>query len=258
MRKTSPYNSIIITVCIFLCSVGTIYAQNSPGLFAEGNQYYRNGHYEEALQTYLNIMQNGYESGALYYNIGNTYYKLQITGKAVLFYQRAKRLIPDDEDLNANIQILSLSVADKITPLPDVFYIRYWKQFCTMTTSAGWKAVLIAAWLAAALCAIGFFFTPYPGLRRITKIFFVTCIIITGISALVIYSHHQIETGSISGVIMPPEINVFSSPSNTGTELFKLHEGTLVELKRTSGDWIEIRIADGKVGWIRSTDVEKV
>jgi hypothetical protein len=55
--------------------VGTIYAQNSPGLFAEGNQYYRNGHYEEALQTYLNIMQNGYESGALYYNIGNTYYK---------------------------------------------------------------------------------------------------------------------------------------------------------------------------------------
>ena len=69
---------------------------------------------------------------------------------------------------------------------------------------------------------------------------------------------HQLENRT-SAVIMSSSVVVKSTPSQTGTDLFILHEGTRVEIDDNSmKEWVEIQMNDGKQGWIRRADIEVI
>ena len=87
-------------------------ADSRESLFLEGNKCYQSGQYEEALSAYQRILDAGFESGPLYYNMGNCCYKLSRIGPSILYYERAARSIPADEDLNANLAMANLFEAN--------------------------------------------------------------------------------------------------------------------------------------------------
>ncbi|MEJ2628480.1 MAG: tetratricopeptide repeat protein [bacterium] len=256
MKEIKIYKIPISIIVVILLLPVLLFADEKAELFRQGNQFYRAEEFSRALESYLEIYEKGFESGPLYYNIGNCYYKLNETGKAILFYEKAKKLMPGDEELEFNLKLANLSVVDKIEPLPTFILFRVFEGFVHLIP----KSFLL--WLTALLYLFCLSFliirilSRNQFLRRICgriSILFLILLIVFGFS-LVKQIREQSEQDE--AVIMAGEIFVRGAPSEAATILFDLHEGTTVHIDKISGDWYEIVLADGKVGWVEKGSLE--
>ncbi len=224
--------------------------------FEMANELYRKGEYQNALHIYEQIMKNGYISEDLYYNIGNAYFKLDNIPAAILYFERAKRLSPNDDDIDFNLKIANLKVVDKIDPLPRIFFINWWYSVSNLNNSENWATTAILfSWIFVGLLI----------LFRINKILIIKKIsFITGIFSLILmiffllfaYTQYWYETDNTTGIIFSSNSLVKSSPDEAGTDLFVIHEGVKVEILDAVNNWRKIKLADGKVGWIPAEDIE--
>ncbi len=259
MMDNIKYYKIILRLAVLIVVLPLlIYAQDKTEFFQQGNQLYRAGEYEKALNSYIEIYKSGYESGPLYYNIGNCYYKLDETGRAILYYERAKKLIPGDEELEFNLKLAHLSVVDKIEPLPTFFLFKAIDGFIYLIPTS------ILIWIVAALYLLFITFLIFRilsrnrYLRRMcsrVSIMFLVFFIIFGFS---LFTQITEKSQQEEAVIMAEEVNVKGAPSEGATTLFTLHEGTKVHIEKVSGDWFEVLLADGKVGWVKQDILERI
>ncbi|MFC1477109.1 SH3 domain-containing protein [candidate division KSB1 bacterium] len=253
------YKAIRLAVGIMVFFVaGTASSQEWEQLFHDGNQNYSRGEFVLALGNYFAVRDAGQVSGELYYNIGNTYFKLGSMGNAILYYEKARRLMPNDEDLLNNIQFANVNIVDRIIPVPEIFYVRIWHRFRTMMSIVQWKAFFITAWFMTALIVILLFFIRQLRIRKYLKIGLRIAVVFLVIIAGVLYSSSKVDKPGTSGVVLAEEVTAYSSPEELGTESFMIHEGTVFSIKSTRGDWCEIRLADGKEGWILQEHAEVI
>lgn len=249
----SILNGIIACTLLVMTSVN---AQNVDSFFQEGNRLYQEENYLGSIDLYNAILETGVENGELHYNIGNAYYKLNTIGKAMLHYERARRYIPDNEDLLHNIELTTLMLTDKITPLSDVFYVRFWNAFRGMLGVAGWKMVFFIAWYFAAAQGMLVLFLRQHQARGLLKTGLMLSAIVIVVAATVFLSNSIVDKPGTDGVVMIQETSAYSAPIENGTQVFMIHEGTKVHITRSLGEWVEIRLADGNVGWIRKNSID--
>ena len=250
IRKRSFLIHILLFALLFSGSSVSYAQEKVKEIFDKANSLYMSENYTEAAQVYLSIIEKGYQSAALYYNLGNTYYKLGNTGKAVLYYEKAKKINPRDDDVNTNLKMTSLSIADKITPLPELFYMKYFNLFASMLGPFGWMKIFLILFCVLCLTISTLILIKNERAKYfLKKIVFILTAVTIIILCVTIYTSYEISKHN-SAVIMSEKVDVYASPAEDSTELFAIHEGTKVSIKRVQGKWIEISLADGKVGWI--------
>ena len=118
MRKILLF---LVVMLSFICAKAS-----DQVIIDKANKAYTDGLYANSIELYKDVLKNGHESAELYYNIGNAYYKMNDYSSAILYYERGKRLDPGNEDINFNLKIVNNKIADKIEPLPDLFYKRWY------------------------------------------------------------------------------------------------------------------------------------
>lgn len=227
---------------------------STDSVYMSALSQYEEGQFERALESWRGIVDSGYESPELYYNMGNAAFRSNSIGYAVLYYEKALKLDPSLKDAENNLEFLSRYKSDSFEEVPE-FFMRSW-----MTRAV--RALPERAWSLMAL--LGFVFTMTflliyiftRGIKLKKTAFFASLAgliftIFTLSSALA--SHHEIVHPE-SGIILSPSVIVRSTPSETGTELFILHEGTSVKVYEKVTGWQNIRIIDGREGWIRTDD----
>ena len=231
-------------------------AESSEELFHQGNLQYENGQYNEAVNNYSTIVNNGLESPEVWYNLGNAYYKLNLLGPAVLSYEKAKKLSPQDENINYNLKVVNLLITDKITPLPENFIITGIRNILNSLTSEGLLRILITVYLASILIYILTLFMSRGRPKRASYLIlgvlgftFIVTAVITGVKI-------DSDINDKRAVVMISEMSVSSAPEEIGEELFILHEGTTVEIIGGSDKWAQIKIVDGKAGWVHTNMLE--
>ena len=164
---------VVLLLTFIQCAI----AQEASLQFEQANQLYRNGEYEQAATMYEQIVMNGYESPALYYNLGNTYFKLKNIPAAILNYERAKRLAPHDDDIAHNLRLANLRVVDKIEPIPQLFFIEWWRLLMGVFSSSGWAVAAIVALWCAAICGVIFRLMRSAVVQRICFVLCLVCIL---------------------------------------------------------------------------------
>ena len=226
-------------------------------LFAEGNRLYQQENYQGALDNYLRIGEAGFESPGLYYNIGNAYFKANELGRAILYYERARRLAPNDADILANLELARSLGADEIVPLPRFWLFRVGSWWMNLFP----RSLLIGLTAAGYLMAAGAVVTLVlrPGAASWAR----RAAVVGGILVLVLGATLAVrETGlgqPRHAVVLSPEVGVQSAPSDDpALQLFVIHEGTRVRVDRRSEQWLEVVLDDGKVGWVRADVLEEV
>jgi len=244
-RRAIPLLCLALLVC-----VAQLHGQGS--FFEEGNLHYQNGDYEAALESYLQIHDAEYESGALYYNIGNSYFKLGDLGRSILFYERALRHNPRDDDIRANLELARSLTADEITPLPGFWPLRvldWWVHL--LPTSL--LVVVVGFFYLAAMAALT---TMVLTRNSVLELWWRRIAIVTGVVALIFGVNLvviELEVGEpTEAIVLVEEVAVQSAPSDDrALQVFTIHEGTKARVDQQSGEWAEIVLADGKVGWVR-------
>lgn len=219
--------------------------------FTEGNRLYQEDDYTGAIRAYERILEEGYESGALYYNLGSAYFKQGRLGQAILHYERALRLLPGDGDVRANLELARSLTTDDITPLPTFLPLavaRWWVDLLPLsslrvTVAAGY--VLAIAGLTAVVLRRRTPFARWAG--RAAGAGGMLCLVF-GINLFLR------ETGigrPDEAVVLAEAVSVQSAPSDDpDLQLFTIHEGTKVRLDQAGELWAEVVLADGRVGWV--------
>jgi tetratricopeptide (TPR) repeat protein len=226
--------------------------------FDKGTELYSAGKYREAFDEWMSIYNLGYRSASLEYNIGNASFKINDIPDAILFYERALLLKPADENVLYNLQIAKTLVVDKFNEIPDLFFIR-WYNFISLTIPTnGWARISLVSFV---ICLLFLSLYIYSSKYRFKVIGFwaAALLFIISVSSFsfslrnksLVYNSHK-------AIIFNPVINGKSSPDNSGTDLFVLHEGTKVTIEDEVGEWLEIRLPDGNKGWVPAKSLNKI
>ena len=195
------------------------------------------------------------ESASLFYNIGNTYYKQREFPLSILYYEKALKLDPGNEDIRTNLEIANMAVSDKIEKIPEPFYTRWWNDLKSLFSADGWAWVSIVAFALTLLCLYLFLMARRTGLRKIG--FFVGLVMVLALALSVTFAIEKKNglSRQDQAIITTPTVTVKSSPSTSGVDLFVLHEGSKVKILDHSMEWNKVRIADGSEGWLQAEDM---
>lgn len=220
---------------------------------------YVKGDYKAAIEIYESLAASNGESADVYYNLGNAYYKSENIAKAVLNYERALLLNPDDEDIRFNLELARSKTVDKVAPEYKFFLMEWLEGIINLLSISAWSILAVVSFVVMLLTLLLFLFGKSVSTKKtgfIIALFSLFITIFANLSALHRY-HYLTERND--AVIMEPSVTAKSTPSNSGTELFVIHEGRKVKISDDSmREWTEIELEDGNKGWIPSSSLERI
>lgn len=256
LEKGTTTHTAVIALLLALLPTALSAAPNAASAqaqFQAGNAAYLEGDFETALALYEEVAVQ-WSSFELEYNLGVAYYKSGQIGPSILHFERAKRIRPSDDDLQANMLLAKSAVVDRIENMPEVALEPLWRELTSEHRLKAWTVSSLLIWALASLLFL---------LRmRSTEIATRRSLLIAGpaLGVIALFLGFMSRETFLRGkaddgaVIMSPRIEVRSSPTD-GTEssnLFVLHEGTVVEILREEGEWLQIRLANGNAGWVQA------
>lgn len=243
--------NILLFLFLFLFSLQLIADENTIALDS-ANKAYSVGNYEEAIKAYEKIINNGWEAPELYYNLGNAYFKSNNVPYAILNYERAKKLAPNDEDIAFNLKLANQRTVDKIEPIPQLF-LKEWKDdFMQIFSEKGWSLLSIILFSTALLLIAVYLIVNRLLMKQISFWFGIAFLAMSLISFFVARQCYALAENANDAIVISSSVTVKSSPSEDGAKAFIIHEGTKVSIVETNGEWSEIKISNGNVGWLRS------
>ena len=249
------YFLILSALCISLLCKGE---SNFTGLMDQANQHYSKGEYQQAIAFYNQILSQGKESAETYFNLGNSYFKLKDFNNALLNYERASLLSPNDEDIRFNIRIANQYVVDNPEALPKPFFSRWLESLINLYPTDKWANFSLATFIIFLLILGSFFFIRSIRIKR-TSFWFGILFILISICCFSFASKQKARLVKRDhAIVFCPRVTVKSSPSKSGTDLFLIHEGLKVQVTDSLGNWKEIRLIDGNQGWLPDSCIVRI
>lgn len=233
-------------------------ALSSEALWSRANDSYAAGEYAAALADYEAILNDGKHSAALYYNLANTYFKLEQLGRAILYYNRALRLSPADEDIRHNLEYAEQMTKDSIEKIPEFILTTWVRAIRGVLSSTAWTVVSLVMLTLSLAMALVFLLSQRMSWRKTGFYVMILAAVLFVVTTLFAISERREIVNSREAIIMNSAVSIKSSPDRAATELFVLHEGTKVFVGQPLGGWAEVRISDGRKGWIEESRIEKI
>ncbi|HEY4787847.1 MAG TPA: tetratricopeptide repeat protein [Bacteroidales bacterium] len=229
----------------------------------EAEGFYTKGDFSNAIDRYRSVLNAGYISEELYYNLGNAYFKMHDIKSAILYYEKAKLLDPSDKDVEYNLELAKSYTVDKIESMNEVFFVTWIKWVRDMMSASKWAWLSLIAFFLALGAFLLYLLSGKLVLRKIGFTAGVVIFILSLVSFSMGYQLRHAQTANNTAIIFTPTVTVRSTPAESGNSLFVLHEGVKVDILAEMSDlnkveWCEIRIADGNRGWIKKTDLERI
>lgn len=247
-------------VLLFIIGFSMVFetkAQNPEESLRKANSLYNENAFDSALVVYKDIVEQGYSSATLYYNIGNTYYKLRNYPLAIYYYEKSLKLDPNNDDTKHNIEIAQLFLTDKIEAVPELFIKTWWNNFSNTFTLNTWSIITLVL-IGLLLTCIFFYITAKTrGLKKSMFFTGILLIVLTICSFSISAKKHNYISTNNEGIVIIPTITIKSSPSNSSVDLFVLHEGSKVKILDNTDGWEKIKIANGSIGWLPASSIIK-
>lgn len=231
---------------------------NAQDLKTQADTAYVQERYAQAAELYEQLLEQGHSSD-VYYNLGNCYYRLEKVGHAVLNYERALRLDPGDRNIRHNLELARNKTQDKVVALQDIFIVTWYKGILYSMSVDGW-GILATVCFVLFLCMMGvYLFLNRMALRKIGFFAGIAALVICILANVFAYHEKVLMLCHDTAVLMQESVHVKSTPSQDGKDLFVIHEGTKMHLVDDAmRDWKEIRLDDGKTGWVETSAIEVI
>ncbi len=225
---------------------------------AEADSAYVQGNYHQAVGLYEEVLKKG-QSAELYYNLGNAYYRLDEITRAVLNYERALQMAPGDADIRFNLQMAQSKTIDKVVPESEMFFVTWYHAVVSMASVDGWAQLALVSLAVAIILALVYLFSDPVWMRKVGFFGAGAMLVLFLLGNLFAWQQKNARLNRRGAIIMEGTVPVKSTPAKDGTDLFILHEGTKVHITdNTMREWKEIRVPDGKQGWVETRQIEVI
>ena len=249
--KVSGFSFVLMILMLMPLSANAITKQNADDEYAKGN-------YQQAIKDYQEILKAGVSS-EIYYNLGNAYYRTDNITQALLAYERALQLSPGDNDIRFNLQYARSKTIDKITPETEMFFVTWYNSLVNFTSVDRWANTAIVSIVMALLLILVFLFAPQMWARKSGFYGSAVFLLLFAFANLFAFQQkHELETKQ-GAIVIAPTVNVKKTPAASGTDVFVIHEGTRVDITdRGMKQWRGIKLADGREGWLKTSQIEEI
>lgn len=249
--KASGFSFVLMILMLMPLSANAITKQNADVEYAKGN-------YQQAIKDYQEILKTGVSS-EIYYNLGNAYYRTDNITQALLAYERALQLSPGDNDIRFNLQYARSKTIDKITPETEMFFVTWYNSLVNFTSVDRWANTAIVSIVMALLLILVFLFAPQMWARKSGFYGSAVFLLLFAFANLFAFQQkHELETKQ-GAIVIAPTVNVKKTPAASGTDVFVIHEGTRVDITdRGMKQWRGIKLADGREGWLKTSQIEEI
>ena len=213
----------------------------------KGNNFYKQKQYDSAAYYYEQLAAQKPKDAVLYYNLGNTYYKLNDIGHAVLNYEKALHLDPGYKEAEDNLILTQSRIANRIQGGEDIFFVRWWRSVTQVSNASMWSVVSLLLFISL----LGILYA-----KRIGKFDFSyqrQVIIILGILlllGLILSYSSALRHESHAAVVMQQDAPLMTSRKNNKPQTL-VPEGTTVKTEEEQDGWIEVTLPDGRKGWMQ-------
>ena len=258
--KTAGVGAVLLILSLGLATTASAQKTIVPEHVtkAMADSAYVRQQYQQAIADYEALLKKGV-SADIYYNLGNAYYRTENITRAVINYERALLLSPGDRDIRFNLQLARSKTIDKITPESEMFFVTWYRSLVNIMSVDGWATMSLVSLALAIMLALCYLFTARVWMQKTGFFGAFAMIVIFGLSNLFAWQQKDQLVNRTGAIVISPAAAVKSTPANGGTDLFIIHEGTKVEITDSSmKEWKEVRIADGKEGWIKTSMIEMI
>jgi len=248
-NKMKKFRYLIIMLLISLVS----FANTNNDLFEKGNSFYNKKNYDQALKTYLAIENKDKFSTDLYYNIANTYFRLNDYPNSILYYERGLRLDPNDENLNTNLKVAKSRLKGDIYIVPDFFLIRWWKAISNIFTPYEWTIMSIVLLIISSVIFVFYYFTFEK--KIILFYSFILSLLLLIITVFAGFSRQNTMQSKDYAIVFDNETYGKDSPDINSTDKIRINKGQKIKIIGKNNDWIKIKTEEGKEAWIEQKNV---
>lgn len=212
---------------------------------------YQAENYQGAAATYQKLLQTHGATSELYYNLGNCYYKLDDIPHSILCYERAAVLDPSDADTRANLLLARSKTIDKVVPPSEMFFVTWWRSFSNLATINEWALLAVCLFVLMLVGCLVYFFMADLKWKKTGFYGSVASLLLCILANGCVITQYRVLKYRNAAVVLAPAVSVKSSPSESGTDLFVIHGGSRVEiLDQTMKSWREVKLEEGKQGWV--------
>lgn len=259
-KKNTSKTAFMAVALLLAVQFGASAQENYvDSLWNAANAAYVDGRWADAVADYELISGMGLESASLYCNTGDAYFKDGNVPMAILYYERALKLDPSYEDARYNLELMNAMIQDRIEPVPEFVLKAWFRDLCYIMDSDSWAVCFIVLLAFTLALVLVFLLAPAPGGRRAGFFTGIVTLMLAAMSLSFSVWQRNEYTDAAKAIVMRPVTSVKSSPAaGASTDLFILHEGTKVKIIDEVGSWNNIELADGRQGWIPSTDIERI
>ncbi len=248
MKKLAFLITIIVLNFPIFSQIGNDFYEQK---FKEANQLYSQNKFEEAAEKYQEIIEAGYVSKDLFYNAGNTFYRLNKIGESICFYEKALLSDPNNEDIKYNLELANLRVKNRPAILPENAIVSFFQNLIFLLSLVFWAYISIFLFV---VFLIMFFMYIKSQTTKLKKIYFLISAIVLFFSLTGMF-FMQYQTNYINShnlaIVIEDEVQAKSSPDEKANTIFSVFEGFKVKIENKAGDWCEIKLTDGKKAWIK-------
>lgn len=258
IMKNSIRKYSLLLLFLVSCLISNGQSNAVKDSVSAANQLYNTAKYQDAIRKYQYVIGQGFESSELYFNLGNAYYKLGNATYSILNYERAKKLAPNDDDVRYNLELARTLIVDNVVTLPDGGFLRWVKQLISSKSINFWGIFSIVSFFSFLFLFGLFLLSSTFRTKRLAFWFSVAAISVSAITFTFGTTMKSKLVNHNSAVISDRSVKVKASPSETGTELFIVHEGVTVQLTDKLGDWVNVSLPDGNKGWVKEASIIRI
>lgn len=225
-------------------------------LFNGGTEAYNKGNYNKAIENYLEILENGQHSAELYYNLGNSYYKLNQIAPSIYYYEKALLLKPNDAEVLNNLGYARNMTLDAIETMPETGLSKIYKDIVGVLSFDQWAYAAVVFMILFVILYILFYYLQYATQKRVAFISGMLFLLMAVIAAMLSFISYGDFKADQPAIVFSDEVIIKSEPNNRSEEVFRLHEGTKLNVIEEFNDWKKIQIVDGQIGWLTSENIK--
>lgn len=245
----------IIALLLLCCFSNISFSQNDQ-IFSEANSLYNDGKYAEAIDKYESILDTEQHSAELYFNLGNANYKLNNIAPSIYYYEKALLLAPNNKDLQNNLAFAENMTIDAIDEVPKVGFSRLTNNLVNTFSMDTWAKIAVGGVLLFVIIFLTYHFSYTSSKKRVAFVVSLISLFVAFFSLAMSFQKESLNNKNNPAIIFAQESRVKTDPNPASEEVFRLHEGTKVQVLESYDDWRKIQLSDNSIGWIPSTDIK--